>query len=137
SISDQRVYPKKVSIGHGCDATASSYRPQRLSKQTLQRRDSGACSCHNRTRAPQQIASLFGGLGGFHNSRQPDRESRSAAGLALDRDVAPHHLTEALANRETKPSAAILARRRRGRLGKLMEQLAHLFRRHPNPRVGN
>jgi hypothetical protein len=31
-----------------------------------------------------------------HNSRQPDREDRSATGLARDRDVASHHLTEAL-----------------------------------------
>ena len=29
-----------------------------------------------------------------HNFRQPDRESRVLAGLALDRDVSAHHLTE-------------------------------------------
>ena len=30
----------------------------------------------------------------LHKSSQPDREGQSATGLALDRDVAAHHLTE-------------------------------------------
>ena len=46
----------------------------------------------------------------FHNPRQPDREGRPAAGLALDRDVAAHHLTEAFADREAKAGAAVFAR---------------------------
>jgi hypothetical protein len=36
----------------------------------------------------------------IHNFRQPDRESRALAGLALDRDVSAHHLAEAFADRE-------------------------------------
>jgi len=42
-----------------------------------------------------------------HNSRKPDREGRSATELALDRDVAPHHLAEALADREPKAYATV------------------------------
>ena len=42
----------------------------------------------------QQTASLFDGLGSFHNSRQPYGEGRAAAGLTLDRDIASHHLTK-------------------------------------------
>jgi hypothetical protein len=37
-----------------------------------------------------------------HNPRQPDREGRAAAGLALDRDVTAHHLTEAPTDGEAK-----------------------------------
>jgi CRISPR associated protein Cas1 len=37
-----------------------------------------------------------------HNSRQPDRERGSAAGLALDGNVTAHHLTEAPADGEAK-----------------------------------
>jgi hypothetical protein len=33
-------------------------------------------------------------LRSIHNSWQPDREGQSATRLALDRDVAAHHLTE-------------------------------------------
>jgi hypothetical protein len=88
--------------------------------------------CQDRTLAPQQTASLFGGLGGFQNSRQPDREGRAAAGFALDRDVTAHHLTKASANGEAK------TRRRGGRsLGKFLEQLAHLFRRLNNATEGH
>ena len=51
-----------------------------------------------------------GFLGNFHNSRQPDRKGRAAAGLALDRDVAAHHLTEAPADHETKAGPPVFAR---------------------------
>jgi hypothetical protein len=46
-------------------------------------------------------------LGNFHNSWQPDREDRAAAHLALDRDVAAHHLAETLADREPEAGAAV------------------------------
>src|SRR6516225_5046642 len=71
------------------------------------------------------------------NPRQPDREGRAAAGLALDRDVAAHHLTEAPADREPKPGAAVFARRRCVGLRELLKQLPYLFRRHSNSRVGD
>ena len=73
----------------------------------------------------------------IHNPRQPDREGRSATRLALNRDVAAHHLTEAAADREAKASATVFARRSRGSLRKLLEQLAHLLRRHADAGVGN
>jgi hypothetical protein len=49
-------------------------------------------------------------LGGFNNPRQADREGRAVAGLALDRDIAAHHLTKASADGEPKSSAAVFAR---------------------------
>src|SRR6516164_11797507 len=55
-----------------------------------------------------------------HDPRKPDREGRAAAGLALDRDVAAHHLAEALADREPKAGAAVFARRRCVGLGELL-----------------
>src|ERR1700738_3349006 len=51
-------------------------------------------SCHEETHAVQQRTSLLDGLGGLHNSRQPDREGRAFARLARNRDFAAHHLTE-------------------------------------------
>ena len=77
------------------------------------------------------------GLRNLHNSRQPNRERRAATGLALDRDVAPHHLTETPADRETKTCAAVFAGCGRGCLGKLLEQPAHLLRRHPDASIRN
>src|SRR5208337_4648293 len=74
-------------------------------------------------------------LRSVHNSRQPDRKGRPSSGLALDRDVAAHHLTKAAADGEAKTSAAILARGGGGSLGKLLEQLAHLLRRHADASV--
>src|SRR3974390_1258450 len=85
-------------------------------------------------------ASLCGRTGSHRfldNSRQPDREGRAAAWLALNRDVAAHHLTEAFADREPKPGAAVFARRRCVGLRELLKQLTYLFRRHSNARVGN
>jgi len=52
---------------------------------------------------------LCDALLGFHNPWQSDREGRPAAWLALDRDVATHHLTKAPANGEAKASSAVLA----------------------------
>ena len=72
-----------------------------------------------------------------HNSRQPDREGRSATRLALDCDVAAHHLAEALADRESKAGATVFARRRCVGLRKLLKQLTYLLRRHSNARVGD
>jgi hypothetical protein len=54
------------------------------------------------------------------------------AELALNRDVAAHHLTEAPADGEAKARTAVLARRGRGGLGKLLKQLVHLRHRHPD-----
>jgi hypothetical protein len=59
----------------------------------------------------QQTASLFDGLCSLHNSKKADREGRAAAHLALDRNVASHHLTEAAADSETKARATVFARR--------------------------
>ena len=50
-------------------------------------------------------------LGRIHNPRQPDREGRSAARLALNCYVTVHHPTGALADREAETRAAISARR--------------------------
>src|SRR5271166_1632632 len=83
--------------------------------------------CHNRTHAVQQTGSLFGGLGGFHNSRQPDREGRAPTGLALDRNVPAHHLAEAFTNREPKARATVLPCGGGISLGEFLEQFAHLL----------
>jgi hypothetical protein len=56
-----------------------------------------------------KTAFLCGALRGFHNSRQPDREGGPATGLALDRDVATHHLAEAFTDREPEARAAVFA----------------------------
>ena len=71
------------------------------------------------------------------NSRQPDHEGRALTRLALDRDVAAHHLTEAFADREPKPGAAVFARRRCVGLRELLKQLVHLLRRHADSGVGH
>ena len=44
----------------------------------------------------------------LNNPRQPDRKRRAAAGLALDRNIAPHQLAEAFADREAKAGPAVL-----------------------------
>src|SRR6202048_3219055 len=76
-------------------------------------------------------------LRSVHNPRQPDREGRAAAGLALDRDVPAHHLTEAPTDGEPKTRATVSARCGRGSLGKLLEQLAHLLWRHADSGIGH
>jgi len=76
-------------------------------------------------------------LRSVHNPRQPDCEGRTAAGLALDRDVAAHHLTKATADGETEARAAVFVRRGRGSLGELLEQLAYLLRRHADAGVSD
>src|SRR6478735_5323521 len=60
-------------------------------------------------------------LADLHNPRKPDRERRTLAGLALDRDVAPHHLAEAFADREPKTGAAVFAGGGRIGLGEFVE----------------
>src|ERR1700730_19186863 len=78
-----------------------------------------------------------GFLDSIHNPRQLYREGRSADRLALDRDVAAHHLTKAPADREPEARTTVLARGGGGGLGKLLEQLAHLLLRHADAGVGN
>src|ERR1700730_17316395 len=84
---------------------------------------------HERTKCTAANSGLLGGPN-FHNPWQPDRKGRSATNLALDRDIASHHLTEASAYGEAEAGAAIFARRGGIGLGKILEQLTHLFRRH-------
>ena len=64
---------------------------------------------------------LSGDLSGLYPSGQPDRERRSAAGLAFDRDVSAHHLTEPFADDEPETGATIFARGAGRSLGKLLE----------------
>jgi hypothetical protein len=80
----------------------------------------------------QQTGGLLDGLPNLHNPRHSDRKGRAMAGLARHRDVAAHHLTKAPANGEAKTRATVFARRGGRSLGKLLEQLAHLFRRLSN-----
>ena len=64
--------------------------------------------------APMKVSAaplLCDRMASLHNPRQPDREGRATARLALDRDVAAHHLAEPLADREAKARAAVFARR--------------------------
>src|SRR6516165_326531 len=68
---------------------------------------------------------------------QPNRKRRSAARLALDRNIAPHQLTEPFADREPEAGAPIFARSGRGGLRKFLEQLTHLLRRHANAGIGD
>jgi hypothetical protein len=65
--------------------------------------------------------SLLDGLGGFDNSRETDGEGGAAAGGAFDRNIATHHLTEALADGEAKPRATVSARRGGRSLRELLE----------------
>src|ERR1700719_769696 len=74
-------------------------------------------------------------LRSVHTPWQPDRKGRSATNLALDRDIASHHLTEASAYGEAEAGAAIFARRGGIGLGKILEQLTHLFRRHADASI--
>jgi hypothetical protein len=83
------------------------------------------------------IGRLGNHLGRFHNPRQPDREGRAAAGLALDRDVAAHPLSEASADGEPKPRAAVFASRGCIGLGEFVEQPAYLLRRHADTSVAD
>jgi hypothetical protein len=62
-----------------------------------------------------------------HHSWQSDRERRAATRRTLDRDVAPHHLTETPTDGEAKARATVLA----------VEQLAHLIRCHADASVGH
>src|SRR5215475_5084224 len=64
-------------------------------------------------------------------------EHRTLARLARHRDVAAHHLAELSADHEAETRAAVLARRLRGRLGELLEQLAHLLLRHADAGIGD
>src|SRR5262249_45574829 len=72
----------------------------------------------------------------FCDARQSNREGRSPTRLALDRNVATHHLTKAAADRESKTCAAVLPGRAGGSLRRLLKDLADLFLRHADPSVG-
>src|SRR6516165_380598 len=65
------------------------------------------------------------------------RPYAKSAGFARHGDVAAHHLTEAPTDGEAKPGSAVFARRCRGGLRKLLEQLAHLFRCHSDAGISN
>src|SRR5262249_8218613 len=82
-----------------------------------------------------QTVCLLSGLPNLDNPRHSDCKGRATTGLALDRDIAAHHLTKASADREAEPGAAVLARGGGGRLRKLLEKLAHLLCRHTDARV--
>jgi acyl-CoA synthetase (AMP-forming)/AMP-acid ligase II len=69
--------------------------------------------------------------------RHSDCKGRTTTGLALDGDVAAHHLTEAAADSEAKTRSTVFARRHGGSLGKLLKQLAHLLCRHPDAGIGH
>src|SRR6516225_9054284 len=66
-----------------------------------------------------------------------DREGRAAPRLALDGDVAAHHLTEPPTDGEAEAGATIFARRGRRGLGKLLEQFAHLLRCHADAGISH
>src|SRR5262249_58459288 len=51
----------------------------------------------------------------------------AAAGLAANRDVAAHHLTETAADRQPQAGPAVLARRRVVALAERLEQPVHLL----------
>src|SRR5262249_20208919 len=53
--------------------------------------------------APQQTLCLLSGLPNLDNPRHSDCKGRATTGLALDPNVAAHHLTEPLADHEAEP----------------------------------
>jgi hypothetical protein len=71
-------------MGHGYDATPSTYRPQRIGKQTLQGRISGAPSYQQRTDASHQNASLFDHLVDAHEERHWHLKAESPCSLEVD-----------------------------------------------------
>src|SRR5262245_2735249 len=87
--------------------------------------------------APQQTACLLGGFPNLHNPRHSDCKGRTTTGLALDRDVAAHHLTEAPADHETKASTTVFSSGRRIGLGKFLEQLARLLCGHADAGISH
>src|SRR5260370_7168674 len=72
----------------------------------------------------------------LRNSRQPNCKRRATAKLALDRDVASHHLAKAFADREPEAGAAVFPSRRCVSLREFLEQPAHLLRRHADTGIG-
>src|ERR1700730_211351 len=60
--------------------------------------------------ALQQTACLLGVLPNLHNPRHSDCKGRTTTGLALDRDVAAHHLAEPFTDHEAESGTAVLAR---------------------------
>src|SRR5690554_2372877 len=67
---------------------------------------------------------------------QPEREGRTTADLALDRDVAPEGTRDPPADRQAEAQAAC---RRGGRVRpvEFLEDALAVLRRDPWPRVGN
>ena len=76
-------------------------------------------------------------LRGLDPRGQADGEGRALAELALDGDIAAHHLAETAADRESEPRAAVLARGGRIGLHEFLEQPADLLGRHPDAGVGD
>src|SRR4029077_1057365 len=93
---------------------------------------SGAIVCGVRTKTVMAVTAAGAGASHIWLVSQTRRKA-----YEQDRDVAAHHLTKAAADDETKPSAPISAGRRGRCLGKLLEQLAHLLRRHPDAGVAH
>jgi hypothetical protein len=93
--------------------------------RTCRRISSGPSRAISGPSAPQQTACLLNGLPNLHDPRHSDCKGRTTTGLALDRDVATHHLAETPTNSEAKAGASVFARRGGGSLGELLEQLAY------------
>src|SRR4051794_7192384 len=70
-------------------------------------------------------------------SWEPNGEGGTLASLALDRDVAAHHLAEASTDGQPEAGAAVLARGRGLGLSEGLEQPRHLVRSHADPRVAH
>src|SRR3546814_16091312 len=75
--------------------------------------------------------------------RRPPRSTRTDTPIpdtALFRSplpVAAHQAAQAAADRQPQPGAAVPTRGRAVGLGEILEQLADLLRRHPDPGVGD
>src|ERR1700730_1189456 len=69
---------------------------------------------NSRPEQVQQTACLLGGLPNLYNPRHSDCKGGTTTGLALDRNVAAHHLTKPFTDCEAKAGATVFARRGRG-----------------------
>src|SRR5439155_9886926 len=80
---------------------------------------------------------VFTRPGRYHHCRHLDGEGGPFARLAFDAHIAAHHLAKMTRNRQTKTTAAVLARRRGIRLRERLEQFVHLVLGHANARVAD
>src|SRR5437773_5035499 len=69
--------------------------------------------------------------------REPDGKDGSHPQRARNRNLTPHHLTEALANRQPEPRATVFACHRDVGLDERLEQLLYLLGGHANAGVGH